>query len=163
MRRIKGFTLLELMVVLVVIAIMTAIAVPLYRSEIRKLDASAVQQEMLKLADQLERYKSRNFSYHGYDPKYLYDETSAISSINFPRKGVKKYTVSLYDSSESTVKKLLSTDSGLGQKWAIIALSESEDNYSFLFTSTGVRCKNKTKANISYVGCGTQNTGMETW
>ena len=159
----KGFTLLELMVVLAVIAIIAAIAVPLYQSETRKLDASAVQQEMLKLADQLERYKSRNFSYFGFDPKYLYDESNAMSSINFPRKGTKKYTITLYDSSEVAAKKLLNTDSGLGQKWAIIALSESDKNYSFLFTSTGIRCKNKAKANITQNDCGTVNTGMEAW
>lgn len=159
----NGFTLLELMVVLAVVAIMVAIAVPLYQSETRKLDASAVQQEMFKLADQLERYKSRNFSYFGFDPKYLYDETSALSSINFPRNGVKKYTINLYDSSEITAKKLLNTEGGLGQKWAIIALSESDKNYSFLFTSTGIRCKNKTKANITQTDCGTVNTGMEAW
>ncbi|MDY6449381.1 type IV pilin protein [Acinetobacter faecalis] len=159
----NGFTLIELMVVLAVIAVMTAIAMPLYQYEMRKLDASAVQQEMLKLADQLERYKSRNFSYHGFDPKYLYDEVNPMSSVNFPLKGTKKYTINLYDSSEATGKKLLSSDSGLGQRWAIIALSESEKNYSFLFTSTGLRCKNKTKANINFTGCGAVNTGMETW
>ncbi|MDY6456264.1 type IV pilin protein [Acinetobacter faecalis] len=159
----NGFTLIELMVVLAVIAVMTAIAMPLYQYEMRKLDASAVQQEMLKLADQLERYKSRNFSYHGFDPKYLYDEVNPMSSVNFPLKGTKKYTINLYDSSEATGKKLLSSDSGLGQKWAIIALSESEKNYSFLLTSTGIRCKNKTKANIGFTGCGAVNKGMEAW
>ena len=159
----NGFTLIELMVILAVIAIMAAIAVPSYQSEIRKLDAAAVQQEMLKLADQLERYKSRNFSYHGFDPKYLYDEVNPMSFFNFPLKGTKKYTISLYDSSESTGKKLLSSDGGLGQKWAIIALSESEKNYSFLLTSIGLRCKNKTKANIGFTGCGAVNTGMEAW
>lgn len=163
MRLIRGFTLLELMVVLAIVAIFTAIALPLYEVETRKLDASVVQQEMLKLADQLERYKSRNFSYHGFDPKYLYDETTAMNTINFPRKGVKKYTITLYDTSEATAKKLLNTESGLGQKWAIIALSESEKNDSFLFTSTGVRCKNKTKINITYTGCGEASTGMEIW
>lgn len=163
MSRINGFTLLEVMVVLVVVAIMATIALPLYQSELRKSDASAVQQEILKLGDQLERYKSRNFSYHGYDPKYLYNEITAMSEVNLPRKGTKKYTLTLYDTSENTAKKLLNTDAGLGQKWAIIALSESEKNYSFLFTSTGVRCKNKTKANITYTGCGTENTGMESW
>lgn len=76
---------------------------------------------------------------------------------------MKKYTINLYDSSETTAKKLLNTEGGLGQKWAIIALSESDKNYSFLFTSTGMRCKNKTKANITQTDCGTVNTGMEAW
>ncbi|MCK7607989.1 hypothetical protein M0D70_00960 [Acinetobacter portensis] len=69
----------------------------------------------------------------------------------------------LYDSSDVTGEKLLSSDGGLGQKWAIIAFSESEKTYSFLFTSTGLRCKNKTKANINLTSCGAVNTGMETW
>ena len=54
MRKSSGFTLIELMVVVVIIAILAAIAIPSYQSYIRKNLTAQVQQEMLKLADQLE-------------------------------------------------------------------------------------------------------------
>ena len=37
------------------------------------------------------------------------------------------------------------------------------DNFSLLMTSTGVQCKNKTKANITYTSCGSAATGSEGW
>ena len=56
----KGFTLIELMLVIVIVAIFAAIAIPSYQAQIRRSDAAAVQQEIQKLAEQLERYKSWN-------------------------------------------------------------------------------------------------------
>jgi type IV pilus assembly protein PilE len=163
MLKIKGFTLMELMIVVVIIGLIVIIALPAYQAEIRRSDAAVAQQEILKLAEQLERYKSRNFSYHGFDPKYLYDQLTPMNKVQIPLKGKKKYTINLYDTSEPTAKILLSSAGGLGQKWAIIAISDDVKNYSFLMNSSGVRCKNKTKANITFVGCGNMSTGMESW
>jgi type IV pilus assembly protein PilE len=47
------------MVVLVIIAIFTAIAIPSYQEYARRADVSMVQQEMQKIAEQLERHKSK--------------------------------------------------------------------------------------------------------
>ena len=166
MSKYMGFTLVELLIVLIIVSIFSAIAVPVYQNEVGKSDAAAVEQELQKLAEQLERYKSRNFSYHGFDPKYLYGKSTAISSFDFPLNKPKKYKINLYDGSErspTAVKSLLSSSDGLGQRWVIIALSENTRNYSYFIDSTGVRCKNKTKANINYMGCGTEVSGMKNW
>lgn len=140
----KGFTLVELMLVVVIVAIFAMIAIPSYQSYIRRSNADAVQAEMLRLADQLENYKSRNFSYHGFDPYYLYGKTAGISSFDFPVKtdATKRYTVTLADISSDTAGTLLSTnESGLGQKWAIIAIPVDTKYDAMLLTSTGTRCK----------------------
>ena len=166
MNKYTGFTLLEMMIVLIVASIFAAVAVPVYRNEIRKADAAAVEQEIQKLAEQLERYKSRNFSYHGFDPKYLYGKSTEISSFDFPLNKPKKYVIYLYDTSArspSVAKTLLSISDGLGQRWAIIAYSVNDQNYHYFIDSSGVRCKNKTRANMTYLGCGTTSTGMITW
>jgi len=71
-RGVNGFTLIELMLVLVLIAIFMVIAIPSYQEYVRRADASAVQQEMQKIAEQLARHKAKNFTYRGFDPAYIY-------------------------------------------------------------------------------------------
>ena len=48
-----------------------------------------------------------------------------------------------------------------GRNWVMKAETADIRNYDFLMTSTGTRCKNKTKANVTYTGCGTVATGAE--
>lgn len=164
MLKSKGFTLIELMLVVIIVAIFAAIAIPSYQAQIRRSDIAAVQQEMLKLTEQLERYKSRNFSYHGFDPKYLYGQTTAMSSIDFPSSSNKKFTLDLIDISVSTPTTLLSTASGLGQKWAIKATPTNTSSYStLLITSEGIRCKNKTSSMVTNTSCNTTENGSESW
>lgn len=56
-----GFSLLELMVALVIVAIFAAIAIPSYQSYARKSVAAQAQQSMKQIATELEKHKSRNF------------------------------------------------------------------------------------------------------
>lgn len=166
MEKNMGFTLIELMIVIMVVAVFAAIAIPSYQAQIRRTDTAAVQQELLKLAGQLERYKSQNFSYHGFDPKYLYGQTLEMSSLDFPSTTNKKYTITLTDISETNPNTLLATSSGLGQRWAIKAIPEKVGYDALLITSTGIKCKSKylvanDLTNINnYTGCA---TNAEKW
>ena len=45
----RGFTLIELMVVVVIVAIFAAIAIPSYQNYVRRAEASQVQQEIQRL------------------------------------------------------------------------------------------------------------------
>lgn len=154
------------MLVIVIVAIFVAVAIPSYQAQIRRSDTAAVQQEMQKLAEQLERYKSRSFSYHGFDPKYLYGQTTAMSTIDFPNSSNKKYTITLADISETTATTLLGSSNGLGRQWAIKAIPVNTQYDALLLTSSGIRCKNKylistDLTNIdAYTGC---VTNAEKW
>lgn len=64
----NGFTLIELMIVVVMIAVLAAIAYPSYQQYILRSNASLAEAEMQRIAQDLERYKSRNFSYRLYTP-----------------------------------------------------------------------------------------------
>lgn len=63
----KGFTLIELMVVVAIVAIFAAIAIPSYQQYVRRAQASQAQQEVQRLAGELARWKSRNFNYLGFN------------------------------------------------------------------------------------------------
>ena len=168
----KGFTLIELMVVVVIVAIFTAIAIPSYQEYARRADVSMVQQEMQKIAEQLERHKSKNFTYRGFDPAYIYGATGPMTSIILPQGATGtaiKYTITIRDADDST--KLLTAVDGSsppkptvrGRNWAMKAETSDVKNYNFLMTSSGMKCKNKTKANVSYTGCGSIAAGREEW
>lgn len=160
----QGFTLIELMVVLVIIATFVAIAIPSYQVYTRRAIASTAQQEIQRLAEQLERHKGKNFSYLGFDPSYLYKDTAgnvvsydaSTAQLTLPlgETGTSvKYLISIKDGTDPT--KLLSDSNALGQRWAIRAESKDDRNFNYLMTSTGIQCKNTTAVNVSYTSCGT--------
>ena len=154
----QGFTLIELMVVIVIISIFTAIAIPSYQHFTRRANVAQAQQEMQKIAEQLQRYKSRNFSYKGFKGEYLYSGTSIFNATKQELNLNSKYTINIVDN--MTGNPLLTDTSALGQGWAIKAVSSDIKNFSLLLTSAGIRCKNITADNITYNDC---NEGGEEW
>jgi type II secretion system protein G len=77
-RNQKGFTLVELMVVVVIIGILSAIAVPVYNNVTEKAEASACKANIRTLEGALEAYKAVNDEY----PDDLSDlETEYIKDV----------------------------------------------------------------------------------
>lgn len=58
-----GFTLIELMIVVLVIGILAAIAVPIYQQHVISSERAAAQSAMLEIAGQLERHYTQNNQY----------------------------------------------------------------------------------------------------
>ncbi len=65
-----GFTLIELMIVLVILAIVVAIAVPMYSSQVQQSRRTEARTAVLELAGREEKYFSANNSYTD-DPTQL--------------------------------------------------------------------------------------------
>lgn len=157
---------MELVIVMLIITIIISIAIPSYQEYTKRALTAQVQQEMSKIAEQLERYKSKSFSYRGYDPRYLYEGSTALSSFKFPNDEDARYSITIADISEAATKTLLSTDQGLGKNWAIRAIPLEPKYDALLLTSTGIRCKHlhlidSDLDNIkAYTGC---HANAENW
>ena len=161
----QGFTLVEIMIALVIMSILLAVAIPSYNAYGRKAALGSAQQEMLKLAEQLERHKARNFSYKGFNAAYLYRDqngglvsgfTPANQTISFPIGKPQKFRITIVDGMASNP--LLTANASLGQTWAIRAISDDARNYHLLLTSTGIQCKTL-NALAAYDEC----DGGESW
>ncbi|MCH7335853.1 type IV pilin protein [Acinetobacter sp. NIPH 2699] len=157
---IQGFTLVELMVVVVIVAIFAAIAIPSYQEYVRRAIATQAQQEMQRISTELERSKTRNFNYLGFPNTVVLPVGATGAAI--------QYTITVSDGTD--VSKSLTDSTASGQSWVMRGMwkaadTTNVDNFSFLMTSSGVRCKNKTKANITATNIdnATCGTGREEW
>lgn len=65
MRKLRGFTLIELMVVVAVIAIIAAVALPSFTAQIRHSRRSAAQAALQQIGLFEERYRADNTAYLG--------------------------------------------------------------------------------------------------
>ncbi|WP_333976228.1 prepilin-type N-terminal cleavage/methylation domain-containing protein [Acinetobacter colistiniresistens] len=153
----RGFTLIELMVVVVIVAIFAAITIPGYQHFTRRAIAAQAQQEIQKIAEQLERHKSKNFTYKGFNARYLYPIPSSprvdsfdatTQTLSLPLESANPtYIITILDGSNANP--LLTASSAEGQSWVITAISSDIKNFSFVLTNTGKRCKTITPTNIN--------------
>ncbi|TCH64050.1 prepilin-type N-terminal cleavage/methylation domain-containing protein [Acinetobacter sp. ANC 4862] len=117
----KGFTLIELMITIVIVAILAAIAYPSYTQYMERRDLAIAKQEALRISAELERFKSKNFSYKGFDASYLYtyegvDSDGNAIAANYYDKTTGKLSLPLGATTSTSKYTLTLVDGGTGHK-----------------------------------------------
>lgn len=135
----KGFTLIELMIVVAIIAILAAIAYPSYQEYVRKTKRIEMQAAMQDVAAQLQKYKIANFKVIGATASDI-----GIKSA-YPDATISLYTVNLHWLDDKNTEQ---NSVPLGsEKWILVAQpiassSQYGDGYISL-NYKGERCWTK--------------------
>ncbi|MBD7989042.1 type IV pilin protein [Luteimonas sp. Sa2BVA3] len=81
----RGFTLIELMIVVAVVAVLAAIAVPSYQEAVRKGRRGQAKADLVEVAQLAERYRTVNNTYGGF----------ALTNTSSPSTGTAFYTLAI--------------------------------------------------------------------
>ncbi len=98
-RRQSGFTLIELMIVVAIIGIIAAIALPNYNRYVENARAADAKSALMSLANALERYHTQNMT---YDDASIGSSTGDIFPAEAPLDGNAKFYDLVIDSQTAT-------------------------------------------------------------
>ena len=85
--RVRGFTLIELMVVVAIVGILVGIALPSYQDSVRKGRRGQAKADMVELAQRAERWRTVNNKYTGF--------ALGANDVQSPREGTAAYEIDL--------------------------------------------------------------------
>ncbi|OTG75004.1 pilus assembly protein PilE [Acinetobacter terrae] len=107
MKNIKGFTLIELMIVVAVLGVLAAIAYPSYQSYVKRTNRAETQSTMMEIAQKLQSYKLANGDYgkNNTTPSYA---TNPLINPNIygktvsPQNGSARYDLTITNAPDSS-------------------------------------------------------------
>lgn len=142
----RGFTLIEMMIVVAIIAVLAAVAYPSYERYIVKTKRTDMMSEMQNIASEIESRKLAQGSY-----KAISSDIKAEFAVGYPRQGT-----ALYDLTINPIP-LTSPDNELTSQWIITAIprngSQMANDGSMTLNYLGMKCRVIKSVNT----CGTDN------
>lgn len=129
-RRSAGFTLIEVMITVAIVAILAAVAYPSYTEHIAKGKRAEARAVMLDAAQWMERFYSENFRYNQNTAGVA---VSGLLSAQYPRipssGGAATYTLSLENLAAGTYRMVATRSGSMG----------SDACGDYLLTHTGAK------------------------
>ncbi|SJN44127.1 type IV pilin protein [Psychrobacter sp. JB385] len=166
----KGFTLIEVMIVVFILAILAAIAVPSYRHYIVVNAERDTQAKMLQLQLELERWRASALTYKNFKPKridangnanYDYADVGTNTIVNIPASSGDNYTYRITLVDGGTSKSLVAgagVDNVTGRTWKMLAVPNPtkyvKNGHNMMLTSSGVRCMTTSALTVGLKDCG---------
>ena len=119
--KMRGFTLVEAMIVVAILGIIVAFGYPSYRDQVMKSRRAEGLGELLELADRLERYYSDKGTYDGVTAADIFRSSTS--------KG--HYTLAIIDAETDNIKFAITATPKNGQ--------EKDKCHTFKLTSQGIK------------------------